>query len=431
MNLQRSTRHMHEDQLGHCQPRIEELQKCHQNWRGEGGQSNKDKLEGGHTEPDGSSNDGTPVLRGYSASLWRDSGLGSMQRRHLVGEDYSDYSESSESSGMREGRGTKLKESKAVKAKQEFDSSETRKRRERQKREWERKHEREQREQQGLKGHYILVDFQGIPYGFGVGAWRRELNRLCASLDPLVTNIHYQQEEHMATLRRRLKENFEYSAPVDREYIRKLTGKSVTQRRSRLLSLMNAGGGPPTGVDENVWRRLDHIRQDPSREYLSQRMKHANASKINKGCMGPKGEEGIKDELYRMLGRDPDLEEVRREMRRDKGYASVLQKRRAARCKQMPITSDSGDDSEEKEIDEKATDAAEGTPKLKRRRRNEVIEEFVYEASYVRGMEDELRILQARIAGGTMSCTPTAAETAGPLNSTFGSREAGEDEIPS
>ena len=97
----------------------------------------------------------------------------------------------------------------------------------------------------------------------------------------------------------------------------------------------------------------------------------------------------------------------------------------------MFVTSDSGDDSEEKEIDEEATDAVEGTPKLKRKRGNEVIEEFVYEASYVRGMEDELRILRAQIAGGTMLCTPTAAKAAGPLNSTFASREAGEDEIPS
>ena len=84
-------------------------------------------------EPDGSSHDRTPVLRGYSASLRRDSGSGSMRRGRSVGEDYSDYSESSESSGMRGGRGTELKESKAVQGKQEFDSTETRKRRERRK----------------------------------------------------------------------------------------------------------------------------------------------------------------------------------------------------------------------------------------------------------------------------------------------------------
>ena len=77
-------------------------------------------------EPDGSSHDGTPALRGYSASLWRDSGSRSMRRGRSVGEDYSDYSESSESSGMRGGRGTKLKESKAVQGKHEFDSSDER-----------------------------------------------------------------------------------------------------------------------------------------------------------------------------------------------------------------------------------------------------------------------------------------------------------------
>ena len=253
---------------------------------------------------------------------------------------------------------------------------------------------------------------------------------MCASLDPSVTDIRYQQEEDMASLRRRLKENFGYSAPIDREYIRKLAGKSVTQCCSRLLSLMNVGRRPPTGVDENVWCRLDRIRQDPSQKYLSQIMKHANASRISKGRTGPKGEEGIKDELYRMLGRDPDTDKVRCEMRREKGYAGVSQKRRAARCKKVPLTSDSGDDSKEKEINEKATDVVEGTPKLKRRRGNEVIEEFVYEASYVRGMEDELRILRAQIAGGAILCTPIAAEAAGPMNSTFASPKAGEDEIP-
>ena len=109
----------------------------------------------------------------------------------------------------------------------------------------------------------------GIPHGYGVGAWRATLNKLTASLDPSITNIRYQSEEAMSTLRRRLKENFEYGAPIDRAHIRKLAGKMVTQRRSRLIKSMEAGNVCPTGLDGEIWRRLDCICQDPAREELS------------------------------------------------------------------------------------------------------------------------------------------------------------------
>ena len=85
-----------------------------------------------------------------------------------------------------------------------------------------------QRERQGLRGHYIAVDVNGIPYSFGVGAWRQEVNKLSVALDPSIMNVRYQPEEAMATLQRRLKDNFEYSAPVDHAYIRVVAGKSVT-----------------------------------------------------------------------------------------------------------------------------------------------------------------------------------------------------------
>ena len=257
------------------------------------------------------------------------------------------YSDDSDSLGTSAGRRRYERHSvefEAMKAGEGSKEVESRKRRERRKRQWARETERQQREQRGLKGQYLSVSYQGIPYGFGVGAWRQELNKLCAALDPSVTNIRYQTEESMATLRQRLKENFEYSAPVDREYIRKLAGKSVTQRRSRLITTMNAGGSKPTGMNDDVWHRLDCIRKDPGREYLSQRMKHANALRINKGWTGPKGEEGITDDLYKALGRNPNPEEVQREMRRNKGYGGVSQKRRQAREIQVSSTSDDGKD---------------------------------------------------------------------------------------
>ena len=108
-----------------------------------------------------------------------------------------------------------------------------------------------------------------IPHGYGVGAWRATVNKLTASLDPSITNIHYQSEEAMSTLRRRLKENFEYRAPIDCAHIRKLAGKMVTQRRSRLIKSMEASSACSTSLDGEIWRRLDRIRQDPAREELS------------------------------------------------------------------------------------------------------------------------------------------------------------------
>lgn len=57
----------------------------------------------------------------------------------------------------------------------------------------------------------------------------------------------------MGILRRPLKENFKYSTPVDRSYIRKLARKCVTQRRSHIMSSMTEGGDKPTGLDIEVW----------------------------------------------------------------------------------------------------------------------------------------------------------------------------------
>ena len=146
---------------------------------------------------------------------------------------------------------------------------ETAKCQQRRRRQVERETERRQREMQGLAGHYIAVDVNGIPYGFGVGAWRAELNKLTARLDPSILNIKHQPEEEMATLRRRLKDQFEYSAPVDRAHIRTLAGKNITQRRSKLIAAIRAGEPRPASMDDEVWHRLDRISKDPHREELS------------------------------------------------------------------------------------------------------------------------------------------------------------------
>ena len=84
----------------------------------------------------------------------------------------------------------------------------------------------------------------------------------------------------------------------------------------------------PAGFDADVWRHLERVCEDPHREELSQRMKHANACRVNKGRTGPKGEEGIWEELYHRLGREPNPKELEYEMRRKKGYDGVQKGRK-------------------------------------------------------------------------------------------------------
>jgi len=134
------------------------------------------------------------------------------------------------------------------------------KRKERRHRQKDREAKVRQRENQGLKGHYIAVDEHGEPYSYGKGAWRLELNKLCGSLDPSIMDIKWQPEEDMKILRRRLKENFEYSAPISRAYIRTLAGRNVTQRGNKIIRSMVDGAKCLAGMDVEVWKRLDRIR---------------------------------------------------------------------------------------------------------------------------------------------------------------------------
>jgi hypothetical protein len=59
----------------------------------------------------------------------------------------------------------------------------------------------------------------GYPYTYGIRTWKAELNKLCVSLDPSILDIRHQLDKDMRTLRKRLKESFGYSDPVDRDYI--------------------------------------------------------------------------------------------------------------------------------------------------------------------------------------------------------------------
>ena len=75
--------------------------------------------------------------------------------------------------------------------KPQVSDDETTKWRQRRQRQTARETERMQRERQGLHGHYIAVDVNGIPYSFGVGAWRQEVNKLSVALDPSIMNVRY------------------------------------------------------------------------------------------------------------------------------------------------------------------------------------------------------------------------------------------------
>jgi hypothetical protein len=48
-----------------------------------------------------------------------------------------------------------------------------------------------QRERQGLRGHFLSVNEDGIPYGPGVGSWRAELSKLYMALNPTVMDIQW------------------------------------------------------------------------------------------------------------------------------------------------------------------------------------------------------------------------------------------------
>ena len=59
-------------------------------------------------------------------------------------------------------------------------------------------------------------------------------------------------------------------------------------------------------------------------------MKCANACRVNLGRTGPRGEEGIREDMYRTLGREPYPDELEYEMRRNKGYGGVSSRRKEA-----------------------------------------------------------------------------------------------------
>ena len=88
--------------------------------------------------------------------------------------------------------------------------------------------ERSERQRGGKKPFYLTLNSEGIPYGPGKPAWIAEVNKLASWLDPSCTNIRKQPHEDMCTLKKRLDDNFEYSAELNQDHLRALLGKAVT-----------------------------------------------------------------------------------------------------------------------------------------------------------------------------------------------------------
>ena len=194
------------------------------------------------------------------------------------------------------------------------------------------------REKQGQKAYYLHVNHNGKPYGDGVTAWKSDLNKLARGLDPTVMDVREQPLIEMATLRRRLRQNFEYSQPVDPILIRQLVGRAITQWRNSLWKKMDAGKDCPKGFDSEVWEKLEKTRSCPSHTEKSERMKHANSYRITVGRTGPCGEEGMRDRLRSQKGVSPNYDEVFTEMHRDKGYSrKAAEKKALKRLKEIDV----------------------------------------------------------------------------------------------
>jgi hypothetical protein len=151
--------------------------------------------------------------------------------------------------------------------------------------------------------------------------------------------VRQQPSADLATLRRRLRQNFEYSCEVDHSYVRQVVGRALSTYRNKLMNKIRAGEPCPPGVTAEVWESLKKKAVDPSHEERSARMRYANECRITPGMTGPRGEEGVREMLRKKLGKSPNFDDVFEEMNRDKGYAGVAARRRIASQSKMKISS--------------------------------------------------------------------------------------------
>lgn len=175
------------------------------------------------------------------------------------------------------------------------------------------------RGREGKKPFYLVLDREGKPYGPGKPAWIAEINKLAKWLDPSCTHIRKQTYEDVQMFRDRLDENFEYSSPLNEDYLRALMGRAVTKRRTELIHFIQNNGERQKHIDKSVWLRLEKLANSRQREQKSEQGRHANACRKVISRTGRRGLDGVREQLRNMLGRSPDPSELEEEMHRDKG----------------------------------------------------------------------------------------------------------------
>ena len=154
------------------------------------------------------------------------------------------------------------------------------------------------------------------------------------------------------------------------------------------------------------------MQKDPHREELSQRMKYANATRVNKGRIGPRGEDEIREDLQRKLGREPYPDELQFEMHRMKGYEGISRRRRK---KVSPSPSTSSEE-EEVELKVKRTSDAEGV-EAGQIPIEEVGHTSEVQVSLLERMKKELDEHRAEMRAVKKSAVPNLIEDGGPSTS--------------
>ena len=114
------------------------------------------------------------------------------------------------------------------------------------------------RGKEGKKPFYLIMDQEGKSYGPGKPSWIAEINKLVKYLDPSCMHIRKQTYEDVQTFRDRLDKNFEYSRPLNEDYLWALIGRAVTKRRGELISFIKNNGEQPKYMDKQVWLHLEN-----------------------------------------------------------------------------------------------------------------------------------------------------------------------------
>lgn len=120
--------------------------------------------------------------------------------------------------------------------------TETEKRKERRRAQAAREREGDRRSREGLPRNYMLIDeISGLPYGTGIGAWRKELHLLSKKLDPAVGNINHHPPGDVKEVAEWIQQTWQYSAPMNERFVKDVIARGVSLRRSNLWRKIRLG----------------------------------------------------------------------------------------------------------------------------------------------------------------------------------------------